>query len=233
MCLSGLSALRSEVTSCERCPRLRAYCREVSAKKRRAFLDWEYWGRPLPGFGDPLARLLLVGLAPAAHGGLRTGRMFCGDSSGSWLARALFETGFANQPTSSSRDDGLRLRGAYVTAVVRCAPPGNRPSREEVGNCLPFLGRELTLLRSVSVVVVLGRVAYEGFIKELVLLGKRPDLSGLRFSHGASRKLGPGLPTLLVSYHPSRQNTQTGRLGWEEWLAVFKEARRLVDGVPL
>jgi uracil-DNA glycosylase family 4 len=225
--LSNLEALKAKIVNCERCPRLRQYCAAVAERKKRQFLDWEYWGRPLPGFGDPLAKILIVGLAPAAHGGLRTGRMFCGDASGSWLARALYETGFANQPTSTSRDDGLKLEGAYVTAVVRCAPPDNRPLRQEIGSCLPYLCRELELLGEVKVVLVLGRIAFDGYFEALHMM-EHPSVPKPRFAHGARQELGGGLPTLLVSYHPSRQNTQTGRLRWDQWLAVFMTARMLV-----
>jgi uracil-DNA glycosylase family 4 len=171
----------------------------------------------------------MVGLAPAAHGGLRTGRMFCGDSSGEWLIRALHETGFANQPTSTSRDDGLVLRRAYVTAVVRCAPPNNRPSRDEIGNCLPYLRREIELLKDVKVVVALGRIALDGSI-EALRRARGLDIASPKFAHGARYDLGRGLPILLVSYHPSRQNTQTGRLKWGQWMAVIEAARRLVGG---
>ncbi len=226
--MSTLSELRGEIISCERCPRLRTYCREVALKKRRQFQGWDYWGKPLPGFGDPKARLLVIGLAPAAHGGLRTGRMFCGDSSGDWLSRVLFETGFANQPTSTSADDGLKLSGAYVTAVVRCAPPDNRPNRMELERCLPYLRMELKLLEEVSVVLVLGRIAFEGYLEAIDYTVHGRTHSKLKFVHGALYDLGGGTPKVLVSYHPSRQNTQTGRLKWEQWAEIFRRARSLV-----
>jgi uracil-DNA glycosylase family 4 len=227
--LSTLEALQAVIVGCERCPRLRRYCSAVARRKRRQFLNWEYWGRPLPGFGDPHAKLMIVGLAPAPHGGLRTGRMFCGDASGSWLARALYETGFSNQPTSTSRDDGLKLKEAYVTAVVRCAPPGNRPSKKEIEKCLPYLCRELELIREVEVVMVLGRIAFDGYLQALRMMGRPTSKPKPRFSHGAKHDLGEDLPKLLVSCHPSRQNTQTGRLRWDQWLEVFGTARRLVE----
>ena len=226
---SSLSFLNQRIVSCKRCPRLRAYCVEVAAKRKREFLEWEYWGRPLPGFGDPSAELLIVGLAPAAHGGLRTGRMFCGDSSGSWLAKALYQTGFANQPTSTSRDDGFRLSNAYVTAVVRCAPPDNKPSRQEIEACLPYLRRELELLTRVRLVIVLGRIAFDGYLRALSSINGEASLRGLRFAHGAVFQLGKGLPTLMVSYHPSRQNTQTGRLTAPMLDAVLARVRQLAE----
>jgi uracil-DNA glycosylase family 4 len=200
----------------------------VALKKRRQFQNWDYWGKPLPGFGDPKARLLVIGLAPAAHGGLRTGRMFCGDSSGDWLSRVLFETGFANQPTSTSADDGLRLSGAYITAVVRCAPPDNRPNRTERESCLPYLRRELKLLEEVKVVLVLGRIAFEGYLEAIDGTVHGETGSKLNFAHGALYDPGGCAPKILVSYHPSRQNTQTGRLKWEQWAEIFKRARSLV-----
>lgn len=206
-----------------------AYCREIAATKRRMYADWDYWGKPLPGFGDPEARLLVVGLAPAAHGGNRTGRMFTGDSSADWLMEALHAHGFANQPTSTHRDDGLKLHGAYITAAARCAPPDNRPTTEELANCRPYLRRELELLRNVRVVIVLGRIAYEAFwqaMKELGRIGrdvKRPD-----FAHGAVFAWDPAQPTLVMSYHPSRQNTQTGRLTRDMFHSVFAMARKLI-----
>ena len=221
----GIAELNQTIVQCESCPRLRDYCERVAREKRKAFLDWDYWEKPLPGFGDPEARLLVVGLAPAAHGGLRTGRMFCGDGSGDWLIKALYQSGFSNQPTSTSRDDGLELDGAYLTAVVRCAPPGNEPRADEVENCLPYLRREIRLLRRVRSVLTLGHIAFDGFLtvaeSEYHFYPKpRP-----RFRHGAVYSLGQDKPRLYVSYHPSRQNTQTGRLTWTEWEGVFKAIR--------
>lgn len=226
-----LEALAQEVAACEACPRLREHCRQVAATRRRAYRDQVYWGRPVPGFGDPDARLLIIGLAPAAHGANRTGRMFTGDASGDWLAEALHRYGFANQPVSTHRDDGFRLQGAYVTAVARCAPPANKPTRQEILTCRPFLERELALLNRVEVVLVLGRIAFETYtqlLKEEGRLGSPPT-----FEHGAVIPLPGGPPHhLVVSYHPSRQNTQTGRLTRVMWHRVFAQARELLDGAP-
>lgn len=211
--------LESEIVACERCPRLREYCREVARVKRRMFAGEDYWGRPVPGFGDPHARLFILGLAPAAHGANRTGRVFTGDSSGDWLYRALFETGFANQPESRRRDDGLELNDAWVSAACRCAPPDNRPLPSEFDACRPFVERELRLLNRVRVVLVLGKLAMDNYLR---LTG----LKGLAFAHGAEYEVPAGM--LLCSYHPSRQNTQTGRLTREMWTAIFRRARALL-----
>jgi uracil-DNA glycosylase family 4 len=202
--------LNSQIVTCEACPRLVAYRQEVARTKRRAFRDWEYWGRPVPGFGDQNARLLIVGLAPGAHGANRTGRMFTGDSSGDTLTAALYRAGFANQPTSHHRDDGLELHDAFLTAVVRCAPPRNRPTRQEQISCRGYLAREVVLLSSVRVVLALGRIAFDGYLR--LLRERGVDVPRLPFRHGACYQFEPPLPTLVVSYHPSRQNTQTGRL---------------------
>ena len=221
--------LREEIISCQRCPRLYEYIREVAKKKVKRFAGEEYWGRPLPGFGDPKAKLLIVGLAPAAHGGNRTGRMFTGDSSGNWLARVLYETGFANRPESVHRDDGLELKGAYITAVVRCAPPENKPTREEMENCNPFLVRELEVLKNIKVILCLGSVALKGTLMALKKLYPTAHLKGVKFGHNLLYK-PEGLPyTLITSYHPSRQNTQTGRLKWENWVRVFERVRSLLE----
>jgi uracil-DNA glycosylase family 4 len=193
---------------------------QVASEKRAAFRDWEYWGRPLPGFGDPRAELVVVGLAPAAHGGNRTGRVFTGDRAGDWLYRALHRAGYANQPNSDQRDDGLRLKGAYVTAAVRCAPPGNKPTTEERDACLPYLERELALLRDARVIVPLGGFAYQA-VSRLTGLRPRP-----RFGHGVEARLSDGR-IVLCSYHPSQQNTFTGRLTEEMLDAVFHRAREL------
>lgn len=179
----------------------------------------------MPGFGDPYAQLLIVGLAPAAHGGNRTGRMFTGDSSGNWLVKALYETGFANQPISADRNDGLRLLSAYITAVVRCAPPKNKPARQEIENCSEYLTEEMRLLRRVKVVLTLGRIAFNGYLQQLdVESGHRPE-----FRHGVICRPTKGKPLLAIAYHPSRQNTQTGRLTWTMWLRVFKSIRRSLE----
>ena len=216
----SLARVTDEVVACGACPRLVAWRREVARDKRAAYRDDDYWGRPVPGFGDPGAELLLVGLAPAAHGGNRTGRVFTGDRSGEWVFRALHRAGYANQPASEHRDDGLRLRGAYVTAAVRCAPPANKPTPTERDNCVPFLARELALLTELRVVVVLGQFAYDVVAP---LLGVRPRP---RFGHGVEVALAEGR-TIICSYHPSQQNTFTGRLTEPMFDAVFARARAL------
>ena len=209
--------------ACTACPRLVEWRERVAVEKRAAFADWQYWGRPVPGFGDPAARLVIVGLAPAAHGANRTGRMFTGDRSGDWLYRALHRAGYANRPTSERRDDGLRLTGAYVTAAVRCAPPSNRPSTEERDACLPYLEREFRLLGEARVVLALGGFAC-GVVASLTGLRPRP-----RFAHGLEASLPDGR-TLLCSYHPTQQNTFTGRLTEQMLDAVFTRARQLAGG---
>jgi uracil-DNA glycosylase family 4 len=224
-------ALNAEIAACRACPRLVAWREQVAREKRRAYRDWEYWGRPVPGFGDPAGRLLIVGLAPGAHGANRTGRMFTGDGSGDTLYTALHETGFANQPISRHRDDGLTLTDAFVTAVARCAPPGNRPTPEELNTCRAFLVREWLLMPQVRVIVALGQIAFEGCLRLLRDLGY--DVPRLKFGHGqhyqldASALAGP--KHLLASYHPSRQNTQTGRLTPAMLNDVFTLARSLLE----
>ncbi len=217
----SLAALEREVIACRRCPRLVAWREEVARVKRAAYASEEYWGRPLPGFGDPAARVLLVGLAPAAHGGNRTGRIFTGDRSGDWLFASLWRTGFANQPESLSRGDGLRLTDCYVAAAVRCAPPANKPAPSERDNCLPYLMRELELLRSVRVIVCLGSFAWDAVLRVLSAPRPRP-----RFGHGALAPVGDY--ELLGCYHPSQQNTFTGRLTEAMTDEVFRRARELV-----
>lgn len=226
--MDSLEAVRDDVIACRRCPRLVAHREETARTKRRMYMDWDYWGRPVPGFGDPEAELLIVGLAPAAHGANRTGRMFTGDASGNWLYRALHRAGFANKPTSEHRGDGLELTGAYVTAVVRCAPPDNRPTAEEQHACRPFLQREFDVLRNVKVIVALGHIAYAGVWQ----LAKAHGAAGSRptFAHGRVHRLAPAFPTVVCSYHPSRQNTQTGRLTESMFDDVFRTARALIDG---
>jgi uracil-DNA glycosylase family 4 len=218
--------LNSQILACEACPRLVAYRQEVARTKRRAYRDWEYWGRPVQGFGDRNARLLMVGLAPGAHGANRTGRMFTGDSSGDTLTAALFRAGFANQSTSRHRDDGLELRDAFITAVARCVPPKNRPTRPEQVNCRGYLARELDLLSSVRVVLALGRIAFDGYLR--LLKDQGVDVPHLPFRHGACYPFEPPLPTLVISYHPSRQNTQTGRLTEVMLDEVFGQIRGLL-----
>ncbi len=223
---SSLGKLNARIVECQKCPRLREYCGLVAKRKKKAFANWDYWSKPLPGFGDICAKLLVVGLGPAAHGGTRTGRMFCGDSSGDWLVKALYETGFANQSPSVSRSDGLELRAAYITAIVRCAPPQNRPTPEERQNCLPYLQQEMTILRDLKIVLTLGRIAFENFLTASAHVYRFPTKPHLEFRHGARYKLGEGLPTLYSSYHPSRQNTQTRRLTWSMWIEIFRRIRR-------
>ena len=215
----SLQRLSEEVVNCRLCPRLCAYIEHVGRTKVKRHINEEYWAKPLRSFGDPDARLLIIGLAPAAHGGNRTGRMFTGDSSGDWLFRALHETGFASQPTSKDKDDGLVLRQAYITGAVRCAPPGNKPLRSELHNCSRYLDAEIKLLANVRVVVVLGRIAFGAYCRAA-------KLRGLYFSHGARHDLGKQV--LLCSYHPSRQNTNTQRLSWPMWISIFRQARNHV-----
>jgi uracil-DNA glycosylase family 4 len=207
---AGLRELEREVVACRRCPRLVAWREEVAVVKRAAFASEEYWGRPLPGFGDPDARVMLVGLAPAAHGGNRTGRIFTGDRSGDWLFASLYRTGFANQPTSVARDDGLRLTDAWVCAAVRCAPPANRPLPSERDNCLPYLVRELSLLSSVRVIVALGSFGWDAALRGLAAAGEPRVRPRPKFAHGAQAEVGRF--TLVGCFHPSQQNTFTGKL---------------------
>jgi uracil-DNA glycosylase family 4 len=218
--------LNAEIVACTACPRLVQWREKVAREKRRAFRDWDYWGRPVPGFGDRQARLVLIGLAPAAHGANRTGRMFTGNGSGDTLTAALHRAGFANQPTSRQREDGLQLRDAFLTAVARCAPPKNKPTREEMDNCQEYLVRELALLSSSRVVLTLGRIAFDRYRR--LLREQDAALPRLTFQHGACYRLEPPLPALVVSYHPSRQNTQTGRLTEEMLDEVFGQVRRLL-----
>jgi len=225
----SLAAVERAVIACERCPRLRRYCERIAREKKRAFADQTYWGRPVPGFGDPRARLLVVGLAPAAHGGNRTGRVFTGDSSGSWLYEALHRVRFANQPDSAGRGDGLVLTDCYVTASARCAPPANRPTPRELSNCRPYLEAEIRLLREVRVIATLGHVAHRAWLGASGWWERLPAGTRPRFGHGAQSTLPDGT-VLLCSYHPSRQNTNTGRLTRAMWHDVFRRARELVDG---
>jgi uracil-DNA glycosylase family 4 len=221
----SLAKVEDEVVSCRRCPRLVAWREEVARVKRAAYADEDYWGRPLPGFGDPRARILVLGLAPAAHGGNRTGRIFTGDRSGDWLFAALWRAGLASQPQSIHRGDGLKLRGCYVTAAVRCAPPANRPLPAERDNCLPYLARELRLLNRLCVIVCLGGFAWDAALRTLTVLGVATPRPRPRFAHGASVSLERW--TLLGSYHPSQQNTFTGRLTEAMLDGVFDRAKAL------
>ena len=227
---AGLPELEQEVISCRLCPRLVAWREEVARVKRAAFASEEYWGRPLPGFGDPEAGVLLLGLAPAAHGGNRTGRIFTGDRSGDWLFASLYRVGFANQPTSVARDDGLRLTGAWVTAAVRCAPPANRPLPVERDNCLPYLVRELSLLERVRVIVALGSFGWDAALRALRALGEPVVRPRPKFGHGASAQIGRF--TLLGCFHPSQQNTFTGKLTEPMIDSVLRRARELAGASP-
>ncbi|HYB72243.1 MAG TPA: uracil-DNA glycosylase [Candidatus Sulfotelmatobacter sp.] len=225
----SLGTLQAEIVRCRMCPRLVAWREEVARKKVRRYRDEEYWGKPIPGFGDPEARLVLVGLAPAAHGGNRTGRVFTGDRSGDWLYGALYAFGFANQPTSRHRGDGLALEDAFVTAAVRCAPPANKPTRQEMDACRPYLVRELALLRRARVVVALGKVAFDSYLRVRRELGREAARPLPRFGHGKTYRMPEGV-TIIASFHPSQQNTQTGRLTRAMFHAVFRKARRLLEG---
>ncbi len=221
--------MSQEVVECRRCPRLVEHREAIGRVQKRAYRGQSYWSRPLPGFGDPAARLLIIGLAPAAHGGNRTGRMFTGDRSGDFLYRALWETGFANQPHSISREDGLSLTDAYITAPVRCAPPDNKPSREEMLACRPYLVREIALLKNVRVVVVLGGIALDAYLSVLQNRGAIKSRAAFPFAHGACFETHPGGPVVLACYHPSQQNTSTKRLTTTMLHDIFERARGMLD----
>ena len=223
---TSLRVLNAEIVECDRCARLRNYCAEVARVRRRAYADWEYWGRPVPSFGDEHARVLALGLAPGAHGSNRTGRPFTGDGAGDFLFPVLHEAGFASQATAISRDDGMKLSGLWISAVVRCAPPGNKPIPEEQRNCSAWLDREMKLLKDLRVVVCLGRIAFDGLLAWAQRSGLLASRSGLVFAHGAEYTLPGGL-IVIASYHPSLQNTNTGKLTRPMFLAVFKRARAL------
>jgi uracil-DNA glycosylase family 4 len=223
-----LTILNREVVACTLCPRLVAYREQVAREKRRSYRDHEYWGKPVPGFGDPEARVLIMGLAPGAHGSNRTGRPFTGDASGKFMFPVLYETGFASQPDATDRDDGLRLRDLYITAAVRCAPPANKPTPQELANCAPFLDREAEGLGKIKVVVALGKIGFDAYLNYLKRRGVIISKQGYVFKHGASYRL-PGGKVLLASYHPSNQNTQTGKLTRKMFVKIFKEAARLAD----
>jgi uracil-DNA glycosylase family 4 len=220
--------LNERIVNCRRCPRLVEHRERVAREKRRQYREWEYWGRPVTGFGDRRARLLVVGLAPAAHGGNRTGRIFTGDRSGDWLYAAMHEAGFANQPTSRQRGDGLELQDAFITAVGRCAPPDNKPTPEETAACRPFLVAEIERLARVRVVLCLGGVALNGFLAAWAAVGKTIPRPKPRFGHGLPYRLDERT-FLVTSYHPSQQNTFTGRLTRRMLLEVFVMARELID----
>lgn len=220
-----LEKLQEEIITCQKCPWLVLYRERIAREKKRQYWNWNYWGKPMPSFGDPHARVLVVGLAPAAHGGNRTGRMFTGDKSGDFLYQTLYRFGFSNQSTSRHREDGLILSDLYITAVVRCVPPQNKPSREELTNCFPYFLQELELLKNVRVVVALGRIAFDTCLKTLQKRGISLPHPRPVFGHGYIYPLSNQL-TLIASYHPSRQNTQTGRLTQEMFDAIFEEVRR-------
>jgi len=223
-----LAALNARIVACEICPRLRAHCAEVARTRRRAYLDWTYWGRPVPSFGDPKARVMALGLAPGAHGSNRTGRPFTGDGSGDFLYPVLHEAGFASQAKATSRDDGMRLIGLWISAVARCAPPGNKPTPEELRNCAPWLDQEISLLKDLRVVVCLGRIAFDGLLAHAMRTGLMKSRTRFDFAHGAEYKLPGGL-IAIASYHPSLQNTNTGKLTRAMLLKVFKRAKRLAE----
>ena len=228
--MTSLDKLHQRIVRCARCPRLVAYRGHIAQVKVRRYRDWEYWGKPVPGFGDPQARLLIIGLAPAAHGGNRTGRVFTGDRSGDFLYEALHASGFASQPTSTHRGDGLKLYDCYITAAVRCAPPGNKPLPEEFAACQPYLLKELSLLRHVRVVVALGQMAFAAYLKARRASGLRLPIPLPRFGHGAAYSLDGGI-TLIGSYHPSQQNTFTGRLTREMFHAIFQQAHSQLQSI--
>lgn len=215
--------LNERIVACERCPRLVDWREEVARVRRRAYQDFKYWGKPVPGLGDQQARVLVVGLAPGAHGANRTGRMFTGDGSGDFLFPALYEAGFANQPDAVQRGDGLELCNLFISAVCRCVPPKNKPNRQEMDNCLPYLEEEMALLPALKVIVVLGRIAFDNTLRLLRQRGH--SLPRFAFSHGAVYSLGAGLPTMIVSYHPSRQNTQTGLLTEAMFAEIWEKVK--------
>jgi uracil-DNA glycosylase family 4 len=225
---AAMAELNARVVSCERCPRLRGYCAEVARIKRRAYLGQEYWGRPVPSFGDPMARVLIVGLAPGAHGSNRTGRPFTGDGSGNFLYPVLYEAGFASQPISVAREDGMRLHDAQITAVVRCAPPGNKPLPQEIANCASYLDEEIAALPRLRVVVCLGKIAFDGYVAHLIRGGAIARRGNLHFAHGAEFAVPQGRH-LLATYHPSLQNTNTGKLTAAMFLRIFQRARSLAS----
>ena len=223
-----LTILNREVIACTRCPRLVQYREEVARVKRRAYRDCDYWGKPVPGFGDPEARVLVMGLAPGAHGSNRTGRPFTGDASGNFMYPVLYETGFANQPTATDRNDGLRLKNLYITAAVRCAPPDNKPTPQELAECSYFLDREIAGLKQVKVIVALGKIGFDAYLNYLKRGGLSVSRQHFLFKHGASYRLTDG-KVLLASYHPSNQNTQTGKLTRKMFVEIFKQAARVAD----
>jgi len=224
-----LRIIAEEVSACRKCPRLTKYREKVAREKRRAFRDWKYWGRGVPGFGDAHAELFILGLAPAAHGGNRTGRVFTGDRSADFLFAALYKAGFANQPTSLHRGDSLQMRNAYVAAAVRCAPPANKPLPREILNCRGYLERELALLQP-KALLALGKIAWDAYLDTLKSEGKIESRAACRFLHGAEVEIAADLPRLFGVYHPSQQNTQTGRLTEAMYAKVFERLKEFLDG---
>jgi uracil-DNA glycosylase family 4 len=225
----SLEVLNGQIVACESCPRLREYCAEMARVRRRQWRDWSYWGRPVPSFGDPKARVMVLGLAPGAHGSNRTGRPFTGDGSGDFMFPVLYEAGFASQPNSESRDDGLKLKDMWISAAVRCAPPDNKPTPEEQRNCSHWLDEEIALLTRMRVVVCLGKIGFDAFAAHLVRTGVVASRKGIEFSHGAGYALPNGLH-VLATYHPSLQNTNTGKLTAPMFLKIFIRARALAEG---
>ena len=228
MCPHWLTLLNREVVACTRCPRLVEYREQVAREKRRAYRECEYWGKPVPGFGDPEARVLVMGLAPGAHGSNRTGRPFTGDASGKFMYPVLYETGFANQPGATDCNDGLELKNLYITAAVRCAPPDNKPLPQELAECSTLLDREIAGLRNLRVIVALGKIGFDAYLNYVKRRGLIASKKTYIFKHGASYRLPDG-KTLLASYHPSNQNTQTGKLTRKMFVEIFQEAAELAD----
>jgi len=226
--MSWLTVLNRDVIACTRCPRLVEYREKIAREKRRAYLAWDYWGKPVPGFGDPKARVLVMGLAPGAHGSNRTGRPFTGDASGNFMYPVLYETGFADQPNATDRKDGLKLIDLYITAAVRCAPPDNKPLPSELANCSTFLDRELAGLDRVTVIVALGKIGFDAYLNYQKRRGLLKSKKDFVFGHGLSYTMPEG-KTLLASYHPSNQNTQTGKLTRAMFVKIFQQARKLAE----
>jgi len=225
----SIAALNAEIVRCRKCPRLVMYREHVAKEKRRAFLAWEYWGKPVPGFGDPSAKLVILGLAPAAHGANRTGRMFTGDRSGDFLYQALYRTGFANQPTSKDRNDGLALKDVYISATLRCAPPANKPLPSELANCRPYWEADLAILRP-RAILALGGIAMRAYLGLLKSRGEISSHAEFPFGHGVSYELPGDLPRLFASYHPSQQNTFTGKLTEEMLERVLLDICKFLNG---
>ncbi|MGK7394149.1 MAG: uracil-DNA glycosylase [Candidatus Cyclobacteriaceae bacterium M3_2C_046] len=217
--MEKLDVIAQKIENCTLCPRLVTYRQQVAREKVKRFRQEDYWGKPVPGWGDPNARIFVLGLAPAAHGANRTGRMFTGDSSGDWLYRALYETDLANQPTSTDRQDGLELNDVFISATIRCAPPQNKPLPEEIRHCQPYIHQELEWLKNIQVFIALGQIAFKTYVRIF-------QLKGLKFGHLQQYAINEH-QHLLCSYHPSRQNTQTGKMLWQDWLEVFKQAKRM------